>query len=116
MRQTAATKQGGFYEFKPMYVSKLPIAIGNRQSEQQVTQLAKKVIAKKKMDPSAFVGELEAEIDGLVAHIYGLTEDEYRLILDDLTLPDPVRVGALNAYRETARTLQNEEGRPQIEA
>ena len=25
IQQTAATKQGGFYEFKPMYVSKLPI-------------------------------------------------------------------------------------------
>lgn len=116
MRQTAATKQGGFYEFKPMYVSKLPIAIGNGQSEQRITHLAKKVIAKKKMDPIAFVGDLEAEIDGLVAHLYGLTEDEYRLILDDLALPDPVRVGALNAYRETARTLQNEEGRLQLEA
>lgn len=102
MRQTAATKQGGFYEFKPMYVSKLPIAVGNRQSEQQITQLAKKVIAKKQKDPSAFVGELEAEIDGLVAHLYGLTEDEYRLILDDLALPDPVRVGAMNSYREVA--------------
>jgi adenine-specific DNA-methyltransferase len=103
MRQTAATKQGGFYEFKPMYVSKLPIAIGKRQSEQQITQLAKKVIAKKKTDPNTFVGDLEAELDGLVAHLYGLTEDEYRLILDNLALPDLVRVGALNAYRETAR-------------
>ena len=26
IQQTAATRQGGFYEFKPMYVSKLPIA------------------------------------------------------------------------------------------
>ena len=48
--------------------------------------------------------------------IYDLTEDEYQLILDDLALSDPVRVSALNAYRETARGLQNEEGRPQIEA
>jgi hypothetical protein len=63
------------------------------------------ILKAKKADASAFVGELEAEVDGLVAHLYGLTEDEYRLILDDLALPDPVRVGALNAYRETTLTL-----------
>ena len=116
MRQTAATKQGGFYKFKPMYVAKLPIAIGDMQAERQITQLAKKVIAKKKKDPGAFVSDLEGEIDSLVAHLYGLTEDEYRLILDDLALPDPVRVAALNAYRETAQTLHNEEGQAHFEA
>ena len=60
-------------------------------------------------DPTLYGGlslpELEARIDGLVAHLYGLNEDEYRLILDDLALPDPVRVGALNAYRDTKRRL-----------
>ena len=35
-------------------------------------------------------------------YLYGLTEDGYRLILDDLALPNPVRVGVLNAYCETA--------------
>ena len=41
----------------------------------------------KRADASALV-ELRAEIDGLVAHLYGLTEDEYRLILDNLALPE----------------------------
>jgi hypothetical protein len=102
MRQTAATKQGGFYEFKPMYVSKLPIALGSKELNTQIEKTAMKVIAKKQEDPNAFVGELESQIDGLVAHLYGLTEEEYRVILDDLALADPVRVGALNSYRETA--------------
>jgi len=63
--------------------------------------LVDRILKTKRADVNAFIGDLEAEIDGLVAHLYGLTEDEYRLILDDLGLPDPVRVGALNAYRET---------------
>lgn len=70
-----------------------------------IEALVNRLLKAKKEDADAFVGELEAEIDGLVAHLYGLSEDEYRLILDDLALPDPVRVGSLNAYRDTKRSL-----------
>ncbi len=48
--------------------------------------------------------QLRAEIDGLVAHLYGLTEQEFAHIL--LTFPvvtDPVRESARNAYRAVAR-------------
>jgi len=105
MRQTAATKQGGFYEFKPMYVSKLPIATGNIAVEEQITELAKKVIVRKEVDASAFVDDLESEINGLVAHLYGLTEEEYRIILDSI-VAYPGGVGALSAYRESARKFE----------
>ena len=46
---------------------------------------------------------LEAEIDGRVAHLYALTEEEYSLILSELKPPDPFRVAALNFYRYIAR-------------
>ena len=46
---------------------------------------------------------MEAEIDARVAHLYGLTEEEYSLILSELNLPDPFRVAALNCYRDIAR-------------
>lgn len=48
--------------------------------------------------------QLRAEIDGLVAHLYGLTEEEFAHIL--LTFPvvtEPVREAARNAYRAVAR-------------
>lgn len=48
--------------------------------------------------------QLRAEIDGLVGHLYGLTEQEFAHIL--LTFPvvtDPVREAARNAYRAVAR-------------
>jgi hypothetical protein len=104
-RQIFATKQGGFYDFEPRYSSQIPIPHPPKPVEKAIETSVAKIQTAKKKDPNAFVGELEAEINGLVAHLYGLTEDEYRLILDDLALPDPVRVGALNAYRETALTL-----------
>jgi hypothetical protein len=49
---------------------------------------------------------LRAELDGLIAHLYGLTEDEFAYILTTFPLvPDPVRLAAQNAYRDVERGL-----------
>ena len=49
---------------------------------------------------------LRAELDGLVAHLYGLTEDEFAHILDTFPLAaQPVKVAAHNAYRDVERGL-----------
>ncbi|MCD6119895.1 putative DNA binding domain-containing protein [bacterium] len=46
---------------------------------------------------------LRAELDGLVAHLYGLTEDEFAYILTTFPLVDQaVKDAALEAYREFA--------------
>jgi hypothetical protein len=50
--------------------------------------------------------ELRAELDGLIAHLYGLTEEEFAHILSTFPLvPDPVKVAAQNAYRDVERGL-----------
>ena len=47
---------------------------------------------------------LRAELDGLVAHLYGLTEEEFAYILTTFPLvPAPVKVAAHNAYRDVER-------------
>jgi hypothetical protein len=94
--------RGDFRRFKSIYVGEIPIPHPIKPVEKAIEASVTKIQAAKTKDPNAFIGDHEADIDGFVAHLYGLTEDEYRLILDDLALPDPVRVGALNAYRETA--------------
>ncbi len=49
---------------------------------------------------------LRAELDGLIAHIYGLTEAEFAHILGAFPLvAEPVKIAALNAYRDVAREL-----------
>lgn len=49
---------------------------------------------------------LRAEIDGLVAHLYGLTEDEFAHILATFPLvPQAAKVDAHNAYRRAAGGL-----------
>ena len=50
--------------------------------------------------------KLRAELDGLVAHLYGLTEAEFAHILGTFPLvPQPVKVAAQNAYRDVDRGL-----------
>ena len=49
---------------------------------------------------------LGAELDGLIAHLYGLTEAEFAHILSTFPLvPEPVKVAAQNAYRNVARGI-----------
>lgn len=50
--------------------------------------------------------ELRAELDGMIAHLYGLTEDEFAHVLGTFPLvPEPVKVAARNAYRDVERGL-----------
>ena len=56
-------------------------------------------------DPTARA-RLRAELDGLIAHLYGLTEDEFLHILSTFPLvPDPVKIATHNAYRDGERGL-----------
>ncbi len=51
-------------------------------------------------------GKLRAELDAMVAHLYGLTEDEFAYILTTFPLvPDPVKIAAHNAFRNVAKGL-----------
>ncbi len=49
---------------------------------------------------------LMAEFDGLFAHLYGLTEEEFAYVLTTFpAVPDPVRIACRNAYRDIERGL-----------
>ena len=49
---------------------------------------------------------LRAELDGLVAHLYGLTETEFAHILGTFPLvAEPTKIAALNAWRDVESGL-----------
>ncbi|MBS3916147.1 MAG: hypothetical protein KGZ31_00475 [Sulfuritalea sp.] len=49
---------------------------------------------------------LRAELDGLVAHLYGLSESEFAHILAIFPLVDEaVKAAALNAYRDVGKGI-----------
>jgi Eco57I restriction-modification methylase len=50
--------------------------------------------------------KLRAELDGMIAHLYNLTETEFTHILSTFPIvPEPVKIAALNAYRDVERGL-----------
>ncbi|MGK7890204.1 MAG: hypothetical protein AB4042_12785 [Leptolyngbyaceae cyanobacterium] len=50
--------------------------------------------------------QLRAELDGMIAQIYNLTEPEFAHILSTFPIvPESVKVSVLNAYREVEREL-----------
>ncbi len=69
--------------------------------------LAKEVGLKSHKDGATDPAErakLRAELDGLIAHLYGLTEDEFAHILKTFPIvPEPVRAAALDAYRDVGK-------------
>jgi len=67
--------------------------VGIKSHKQGVTDPAKRAV-------------LRAELDGLIAHLYGLTEAEFAHVLSTFPLvPDPVKNAAQNAYRDVERGL-----------
>jgi len=77
IRNQAATRSGGFYEFKPMYVTKLPIPPASNAQKAAITNLVRRILAS---PDGSDVPRLEAEIDRLVYGLYGLTPDEIALV------------------------------------
>ena len=71
--------------------------------------LAKEVGIKSHLDGAHHPDErvrLRAELDALIAHLYGLTEAEFAHVLSTFPLvPEPVKIAALNAYRDVKRGL-----------
>ena len=71
----------------------LAIAMGLRSYKDSATDRAERA-------------RLRAELDGLVAHLYGLDEIEFTHILGSFPLvPEPVKQAARNAYRDVERGL-----------
>ena len=93
LKSICAERQGGFIEQKPVYVSQVPIKEPTKEQEIEMTQCVDKMlllnekllkIGDKLTDERARIeNEIEqtdSEIDELVYRIYGLTEDERKIV------------------------------------
>ncbi|NJP06036.1 MAG: hypothetical protein HC837_10635 [Chloroflexaceae bacterium] len=81
--QSAAQRQGGFLEFKPMYVSQIPIPRATTEQQAAIAALVEAILEQKERDAAADVGALEAEIDARVARLYGLSDGEMKMMFDE---------------------------------
>ncbi len=102
----ASTKQGGYYEYKPMYFSKIPIPVPTDNKGLQPLAIHDKIVALVDQMLQAQQGEhapllgkivsdsdkalhkqqidiLDRKIDKLVYELYGLNEDEIKIVEGD---------------------------------
>ncbi|MBI4660670.1 MAG: Eco57I restriction-modification methylase domain-containing protein [Verrucomicrobia bacterium] len=80
IRQVAAERQNDYYEFKPMYVSRLPVPKASARDKQKLTGLVDRIVSAKKKNPAADTTALEREIDQQVYALYGLTAEEIQIV------------------------------------
>jgi len=84
--QIAATRRGGYLEYKPMYVEQLPIATPSEKQCRAIEERVEKILAAKKKDDKADTSVLEKEIDVLVYKLYGLTYEEVKTVESDFEM------------------------------
>ena len=89
------------YFNKPMSI--IPIKTANYNEQKSLISLVDNILNTKQSNLALATTALEAEIDGRVAHLYNLTEEEYSLILKETNCTDLFRTAALNIYRDIAR-------------
>jgi hypothetical protein len=81
LKTTGDTLRGDARRFKTNYLNPFPLPQEvTKEDENRITEKVKEVISLKKEDPSADTSALEAEIDRLVYDLYGLTEEEVRVV------------------------------------
>ena len=73
-------QRGLFPQFKINELASFPIPSCSSEQEEQLTDLARKIMFAKKNDFLADTSALESEIDHIVYKIFGLTEKEIRIV------------------------------------
>jgi NOL1/NOP2/fmu family ribosome biogenesis protein len=93
----SSTKQGGYFEYKPMYISQIPISVidfsdpADVAHHDRMVSLVDRMLALHKQlqdvrtphEKIAIQRQIEAtdrQIDALVYELYGLTEEEIRIV------------------------------------
>lgn len=68
------------YQLIWKYFSQIPIATGNDIVRNKISALVNEILASKNINPSIDITALENQIDQLVYQLYGLTEEEIKII------------------------------------
>ena len=79
-----AERQNGFYEFKPMYISPLPIPPATPADKTRLTELAEACAAATARQDTATLATLESEINQIVYRLFALTPEEITLVESSL--------------------------------
>jgi len=76
----SSTVRGGYLRFIYQYLSQIPIPKPNQSNREAIEERVEKILAAKRRDPKANTTALEREIDQIVYKLYGLTEEEIKIV------------------------------------
>ena len=80
IRQLGVTRNGGYFEYKPMFVEQLPIPMITEAEQAEYIKLVDEILLAKNSGKDSSI--LEEKIDNLVFGLYGLSEEEIQFIED----------------------------------
>jgi hypothetical protein len=79
-KQLTQEENRTFAEVKPINIRKLPIIITDSHQKNIIIDIVDEILIAKKGDRHADTSELEKAIDTLVYQLYGLTEEEIKIV------------------------------------
>ncbi|MDD3405334.1 MAG: Eco57I restriction-modification methylase domain-containing protein [Paludibacteraceae bacterium] len=71
---------GNYFDLNGLQIKSIPIPTATPTQQQPIIALVEKILAAKKQNPQAETSAAEAEIDRLVYELYGLTEEEIKVV------------------------------------
>ena len=93
LKSICAERRGGFIEQKPVYVSQVPIKRPTKAQEDEITELVNEMLSlnerlvkignkltDERIKIEKEIQKNDAKIDELVYEIYGITEEEKKII------------------------------------
>jgi adenine-specific DNA-methyltransferase len=83
MNLWSISRRGGYLEYKVQYMEKIPIKNISLDEQEPFIELVNKIYLNIEVSKNTDTSILEAEIDKMVYELYGLTEEEIRIVEND---------------------------------
>ena len=77
-------RDGGYYEYKPMFIERLPVPQITPEEQSSLVRLADSILQAKSSDRNADTRELEQTIDELVYNLYGLNGEQIAIVKTEM--------------------------------
>ena len=79
-RELLTLQRAGDYHIVPEHIRNIPIAYATPEQQEIIVNIVDNILKSKQIDSSADTSALESEIDRIVYQLYGLTEEEIKII------------------------------------
>lgn len=76
IKQLGITRNGGYFEYKPMFVEQLPVPVISKEKEKIFSELVEQRIKKNDTDTS----EIDFQLDNMACELFGLTLEEREFV------------------------------------